>query len=192
MLFDLMRPWSEWIVWTPFNKRMLYPKLDTGATLTLIGIDNARTIGLNTIVTTDQPCVRFSGVSGKADGCAFQIPCKSLPFGNTKLPCSFVYVPFEYIVDKKENKLRFRYITHDKFLVGTDILNNYDISVIFNKSLFGNNVESAQLELKTHDLRLPSPKLGKGFTFTSLAPRFEEIEGLIVDCAELAPNSIVT
>jgi hypothetical protein len=135
--------------------------------------------------TSDHPCVNFSGVNGKADGYAFKVPCALLPLGKVKLPCKFIYIPFEYAVDKSEKKLKYKYITPDKYLVGTDILNDYDICVRFEKAKHGNNVKSVQLELTEHGLALPSKSAKINLTFAMYAPKIDEIDNVIVECVEM-------
>jgi hypothetical protein len=97
-----------------------------------------------------------------------------------KLPCSFVYIPFEYAVDTKAKKLKYRFITPYKYLIGTDILNEYDMLVQFNKATIGNNVESVSLELKKHGFSL-STSARKEYAFYQLAPKVEEIEEIPYD-----------
>jgi hypothetical protein len=166
--------------------RLVYAKIDTGSPLTLVGIHNARSLGISTAFTSKQPCARYSGVSGKSDGYAFKVPCSSLPVGDAELPCSFVYIPFEYIVDKKEKKLRYKYITPQKYLIGTDILNGYDVSVKFKKDKKDNSVESVELELAGHGLALPIKPAKKDTTFAMYAPKVDEIGDIVVECVEMA------
>jgi hypothetical protein len=166
--------------------RLVYAKIDTGSPLTLVGIHNARALGISTAFTSKQPCARYSGVSGKSDGYAFKVPCSSLPVGDAELPCSFVYIPFEYIVDKKKKKLRYKYITPQKYLIGTDILNGYDVSVKFKKDKKDNSVESVELELAGHGLALPIKPAKKDSTFAMYAPKVDEIDDIVVECVEIA------
>jgi hypothetical protein len=174
MTFELVFPWVEWTVITMAGGRSVHAKIDTGSPLTLVGIHNARALGISTAFTSKQPCMRYSGVSGKSDGYAFKVSCSSLPVGDAELPCSFVYIPFEYIVDKKEKKVKYKYITPQKYLIGTDILNGYDVSVKFKKASASNNVESVSLKLTEHGFNL-STATRKEQTFYQLAPKVDEI-----------------
>jgi hypothetical protein len=174
MRFDLVFPLVEWKIRTTVGGHLLYAKIDTGASLTLVGIDNAKILGINMTFTSKQPCVRYFGVGSKSDGYAFKVACDSLPIGSTTLPCSFVYVPFEYVVGAKDKKLRYRFITKYKYLIGTDILNEYDMSVQFTKATIGNSVKSVQLELTKHGFSL-SKSTRKDYSFYQLAPKADEV-----------------
>ena len=44
MQVKLERPWNEWKVRTVIGKHIIDAQLDTGSSLTLIGINNARII----------------------------------------------------------------------------------------------------------------------------------------------------
>ena len=46
MLFELVEPWTEWMVDTEIGKRSWNAKLDTGAFITLVGINIARELGI--------------------------------------------------------------------------------------------------------------------------------------------------
>jgi hypothetical protein len=130
-------------------------------------------------------------VSGKSDGYAFKVPLASLPLGNTELPCSYVYIPFEYVRNAKEKKLKYKFITSDKYLIGTDILNDYNMSVQFCESSHSNRVESVSLELTKHAFALPPISTRKEYTFYGLAAMVDDIgevafetpEG-VLECSE--------
>jgi predicted aspartyl protease len=70
MRFELVFPWTDWTIKTVVGGRSIDAKIDSGASLTLVGWDNAKALGINTAFTGKQPCVRYSGVSGKSDGYA--------------------------------------------------------------------------------------------------------------------------
>jgi hypothetical protein len=94
MRFDLMHPWAAWKIKTVVGRKTVGAKIDSGASLTLVGIDNARALGVDLSFTGKQPCVRFSGVSEKSDGYAFKVPCGPLPLGNERLRSEFIYITF--------------------------------------------------------------------------------------------------
>jgi hypothetical protein len=184
MRFELMHPWTAWKIKTVVGENMFDAKVDSGASLTLVGIDNARELGVDLSFTSKQPCVRYSGVSEKADGYAFRVPCGSIPLGGERLRCDFIHIPFEYAVDKAGRKLKYRFVTPNKYLVGTDVLNNYSVSVRFKGSLFGDSVKSVKLKLKEHGLSLPMPPVGKGYTFSQLAPKLDEVDEIVFELLE--------
>jgi hypothetical protein len=59
MTFELVFPWVEWKIKTMVGERSIDAKIDTGAFLTLVGIYNAKALGINTVFTSKQPCVLF-------------------------------------------------------------------------------------------------------------------------------------
>jgi hypothetical protein len=184
MRFDLMHPWTAWKIKTVVGRKTVDAKIDSGASLTLVGIDNARELGVDLSFTGNQPCVRFSGVSEKSDGYAFKVPCGSIPLGNERLRCGFIHIPFEYAVDKAGKKLKYRFVTPNKYLVGTDVLNSYNVSVRFKKAIFGDNVKSVRLKLKKHGLSFPPKPARKEYTFSQLAPKLDEVDEVVFELLE--------
>ena len=150
MLFEIESPWIEWIVKTKIGKQTFDAKFDTGAFITLIGVDVASQLGLTVDFIKRHKCVRYSGVVEESKGYAFKVPCASLPLGNTTIPISEIYIPFTFI-----DRTKYRFISEDRFLIGTDILNNYNIDVVFNNETGSNVVNSVCLELLPHNNQLP-------------------------------------
>ena len=184
MKFELIHPWDEWKIVTDFGKRTTHAKLDTGSPMTLIGVNYAEQLGITRDFIAKQTCVSFRGVSGKLEGYAFQVPCTLLPLGDEKLPVSFVYVPYEYAVENiekdgkvVEKKIKYRFVTTDKYLIGTDVIDNYNVQVAFKCALRGKTVTSAQLELTPHGLRLPKRTI-RTYSLSKLAPQVDEITTL--------------
>ena len=175
MQFDLFSPWDAWRVKTQRGKHTIIAKIDTGASLTLVGIKHAKVLGLDVSFNINQPCVNYSGVSGKADGYAFKVSCDSLPLGNEQLICPFVYVPFEYVVDEHGKNDKIRFITADKYLIGTDILNHYNMDVSFIKKI-SNKISEVKLTLTAHGLSYDPAIMKKDLTFRKLFPQINELE----------------
>ena len=180
MLFELKRPWIEWMITTKIGKQTYDAKLDTGAFITLIGIDVAVELGLTVDFIKKQKCVRYIGVVEESKGFAFKVPCTSLPLGNKIIPISEIYVPFTFI-----DKNKYRFISEDRFLIGTDILNNYNLNIIFNNVTRYNAVNSVCLELRSHGYKLPKRR-SPSYTLNQMAKTVNEVvanidEGLIGD-----------
>jgi len=57
MLFELENPWIEWRIITRIGTQTFYAKLDTGAFISLIGIDVAIELGLTVDFIKKQRCV---------------------------------------------------------------------------------------------------------------------------------------
>ena len=72
MRFNLENPWFEWIIKTDVGKQMTDAKIDTGSSLTLVGIKITELLGLKQDFILCQPCVSFKGVSGIIEGYAFK------------------------------------------------------------------------------------------------------------------------
>ena len=169
MLFKLKRPWIEWIIKTEIGNQIFDAKIDTGAFITLIGVDVAVELGLTIDLIKRNKCVRYSGVVEESKGYAFKVPCTSLPLGNMIVPITEIYVPFAFI-----DKEKYRFISEDRFLIGTDILNNYNFSIIFDKKPDGYTVDSVSLELLPHSFKLqtrPSPT----YTLGQMANTVDEL-----------------
>jgi len=171
--FDLEYPWTEWKIKTEVGKNTFNAKLDTGSSLTLIGAYNARLLGLDMSFSYGHPCINYSGVSGKADCFAFKVACKSLPVGGMRLPCEFVYIPFDYVI--ADGKVSYKFITPNKYLVGTNILNHYKMSVSFVKDTNANAVKAVKVELVKHGLQLPETDNRTENAFAQLAHKSREV-----------------
>jgi len=183
MLFELENPWIEWIIITEIGEQTYYAKLDTGAYITLIGVDIAVKLGFTVDFIKKQKCVRYIGVVEESKGYAFKVPCASIPLGNTTIPISEIYVPFTFI-----DKTKYRFISEDRFLVGTDILNNYNLRVAFNDEPACKTADSAHLELLPHGLKLPK-RHSPDYTLGQMAKTVGEVlvhidEGLVEEVAE--------
>jgi len=169
MLFEVESPWIEWIIKTEIGNQIFDAKMDTGAFITLIGVDVATELGLNIDFIKRQKCVRYSGVVEESKGYAFKVPCSSLPLGDMTIPISEVYVPFTFI-----DKTKYRFISEDRFLIGTDILNNYNINVVFSNKSAGKSVGSLCLELLPHSLSLPKRR-SPDYTLGQMVKTINEI-----------------
>ena len=149
MIFKLKRPWTEWIITTKVGKRIFNAKIDTGAFITLIGFDIAIELGISIDFIKKQKCIRYIGVVDENKGYAFKVPCSSLPLGNMNIPVSEIYIPFAFI-----NASKYRFISEDRFLIGTDVLNNYNQKIVFNNKTDDNKVDTVYLELQPHSFIL--------------------------------------
>jgi hypothetical protein len=128
-------------------------------------------LGISVDYIKKQKCVRFIGAVESIKGYAFKVPCSSLPIGDTTVPVSAIYVPFEFLDDKT----KYRFVSKGRFLVGTDILNNYNMSVTFNNELSGLAVISVYLEMTPHHFKLPqSPS--QLYTLGQLAKIVDELK----------------
>ena len=126
----------------------------------------------------NQKCVRYIGAVEESKGYAFKVPCASLPLGNSEIPISEIYVPFTFI-----DKTKYRFISEDRFLIGTDILNNYNLNIIFKNVTGDKTVRSVCLELLPHGLKLPKRR-SPDYTLSQMAKTVNEVavnadEGLI-------------
>jgi len=162
--FKLQEPWTEWLIPTIIGRIVWYSKLDTGSSVTLIGKKVADQFGLSTDFIISQPCIKFLGVFDKTQGYAFKVPCGFLPLGDNKLPISKIFVPFEFTHEEST----YRFTTTDKYLIGTDVLNNYNCTIIFTGGLTGKVVKSTVLKLDPHGLLIPDVHQ-KEYTIEQLA-----------------------
>jgi len=181
MTFELIHPWDEWKIVTGIGKRTAHAKLDSGSPMTLIGINYVEQFGITRNFIAKQACVSFRGVSGKLEGYAFQVPCTLFPLGDSKLPISFVYVPYDYVIEDTEKdgkviekKVKYRFVTTDKYLIGTDVMDNYNMQIIFNGSSMSKTVTSALLKLTPHGLLLPKRTI-RTYALSTLAPQVDEV-----------------
>jgi hypothetical protein len=171
--FELHYPWQEWLVATKLKKQFVFAKIDTGSSITMIGIRNAEHIGISREFILKQPFVRLSGVNENPDGYASQVPCPSFPVGNESLSVSCVYVPFEYVVEKNKT-IKVKFTLRDKYLVGTDALGKYDWSLVHTGKPPGANLHSIKLQLTEHGFMLPARKIPTRFLY-ELVPKSDEI-----------------
>ena len=169
MLFELKNPWIEWKIITKVGKRTFDAKIDTGAFVSLIGVDIAVELGLSIDFIKKQRCIRYVGVVEESKGYAFKVPCTSLPLGSTSIPVSEIYIPFTFI-----EKTRYRFISEDRFLIGTDILNNYNLNVVFSNNQVSKDVDSVRLELLPHGLNLPK-KRSLDYTLGQMVKTVDEV-----------------
>jgi hypothetical protein len=100
--------------------------LHSGSTITLIGADVLNKMGVLYRNMIKYPYVKFYGVAEETTYYAFRVPIDSLPLGEKRIKCSYVYVPFSFM---SENYIKF--IVRDKYLVGTDILNLFQHRIAF-------------------------------------------------------------
>jgi hypothetical protein len=130
--------------------------------LELLGIDKKN--------IASQNYIEFKSVTGSI-GQAFKVKMNCIPLGKVTIPISNVYVPFEFC----ETGTKYRFVTTSKYLIGTDVLNLYDISASFNKSYISNDVRSFFLNLTPHNLNIPkvSPKEKH---LSQLSVKAEELE----------------
>ena len=175
MQFELAFPWNEWHIRTSVGKHSLRAKIDTGSSLTLIGINYAEEFGLTKDFILQQTCVSFRGVSGAVEGHAFKVPWTLLPIGSHDLSISFIYVPFVTSIKTIESKAErsIKFITPTKYLIGTDVLNNYQMRTSFNKDKNG-KLEAVQFELLQHDCELPA-STAKEYTLAQLYAKIDEL-----------------
>jgi len=169
MNFKIIKPWVEWLVDTKVGDKTVEAKIDTGSSLTLIGKDMLEQLGINKGSISNQNYIEFKGIMG-AVGQAFKVPMTNIPLGKITIPVNCVYVPFEFC----ENDTQYRFVTTNKYLIGTDVLNHYDIAATFNKSYISNDVRSLFLKLTPHNLGVPIP-LPKEKHLSQLSVRAEEL-----------------
>jgi len=169
MLFELVYPWIEWNIETDLGELTWYAKVDTGAFTTLIGLNIALKLGLSVELIKKQKCVRFIGAVEGSKGYAFKVPCSSLPLGDTVIPTTEICVPFMFV-----DKTRYRFVSEDRFLIGTNILNGYNMNVLFSNEPIGNTVTSAHLELIPHNHIIPQNR-SQEYTLSQLAKTIDEV-----------------
>jgi hypothetical protein len=158
MRFDLSikqeeQLWEEWIIETPLNKNLsLYAKIDSGSSLTLVGYDNLRLIGILPKTILSGEYIHFRGVGDDRTYQALKVPVNSIPLGNKMIKTSCVYVPFVF----EPGSQFIDYILRDEYLLGTDILNNDICQIGFKSSTKQKVVDTAWLDLTPHKLIVPT------------------------------------
>jgi len=170
MLFELKFPWVEWIIPTNINNQLFNAKIDSGAFITLVGIDIAVELGLTSDFIKKQRCIKYVGVVEELKGYAFKVPCSSLPLGNEAIPVSEIYVPFTFV-----DKIKYRFVSTDRFLIGTDILNKYNLNVNFNNNATNKEITTAFFEMQPHSLKLPKRR-SSDYTLNQLAKTIGEVQ----------------
>jgi hypothetical protein len=169
MQFELVAPWTEWNIETDIGDLAFYAKIDTGAFTTLIGLNIALKIGLTADFIKKQKCVRFIGAVEGSKGYAFKVPCSSLPLGNSTIPTKEICVPFAFVDNK-----RYRFVSEDRFLIGTNILNDYNMNVIFNSDSSGSSIKTAYLVLAPHKYIVPQNRRQE-YTLSQLAKTIDNV-----------------
>jgi len=160
------------LVETNVGNKFVDAKIDTGSSLTLIGKKMLELLGTDKINIANQNYIEYKGVTG-AGGQAFKVPINSIPLGKMTIPISHVYVPFEFC----ENGTKYRFVTTSKYLIGTDVLNLYNITSNFNKGYISNDIRSFVLSLTPHNLNVPG-----------LPPKEKHLSQLAVKVEELTVN----
>ena len=75
--------WEEWIIETPLSKDLnLYAKVDSGSSLTLVGYDNLRLMGISPKTILSGEYINFRGVGNDKPYQALKVPVDSIPLGN--------------------------------------------------------------------------------------------------------------
>jgi len=137
--------------------------------ITIAGISIALTMGISKDFIKKQKCVHFVGVTG-AGGYAFKVPCTAVRVAATDIPATHIYVPFELI----EGTNTYKFVNKTKYLIGTDILRNYHLSLTFSAEYGSGNVKDSILSLIPHGLVLPDLK-DTEYSLTQIAPNAEEL-----------------
>jgi len=155
MNFRIVKPWFEWLVETKIGGELTEAKIDSGSSLTVLGIKMVELLGINKVDIVKQNYIEYKGITGES-GQAFKVSIGCIPLGKEIIPVNHVYVPFEFC----ENGTKYRFITTSKYLIGTDILNAYNTSTTFNKSYLSSEIRSLVLNLTPHNLNIVgiSPK----------------------------------
>jgi len=169
MDFVLENPWCEWMVLTPIGKKIFSTKVDSGAMVTFVGITIALAMGIDKALIKKQKCVKIQGVTG-ARGYAFKVPCNFIKIEHKTVAIKYIYVPFEFI----EGKRTYRFVNKTKYLIGTDVLRNYNLSVMFSGERGSGNVNNSVLNLQAHGLSLP-PLRDTEYSLSQLVPQIDEI-----------------
>ena len=162
MIFQLERPWTECVVKTKIGKRFFKAKVDTGASITVIGGLLAEYMGIDLSKVATCPCVVYFGVTGHR-GYAFRVPIKSIPMGTLTLPVKYIHIPFEIDVENKTCK----FVTPDKFLIGMDVLIDYNMRISYENTLGNEDINNATLELTSHKLT-PHQSAAKHYKFQDI------------------------
>jgi len=170
MQFELVAPWTEWNIETDIGELALYAKIDTGAFTTLIGLNIALKIGLSVDFIKKQKCVKFIVAVEGSKGYAFKVPCSSIPLGNTTIPSKEVCVPFTFIDNRN-----YSFVTKDRFLIGTNVLNDYNMNTVFNKDSSGSFVKTVHLKLTPHNCMVLQPQ-SQEYTLIQLANTITEVK----------------
>ena len=171
MLFELKYPWIDWSIRTEIGKLAWDAKIDTGAFISLIGVNIAVKLGLSVDFIKNQNCVRYIGAVESSKGYAFKVPCASLPLGDASIPIAEIYIPFTFT----EDRTRYRFVSTDRFLIGTDILNNYNLNVVFTDDTTSSSAKSAYLELMPHNIKLPKRRT-QDYSLANMSRIVDEIQ----------------
>jgi hypothetical protein len=172
MNLKVNKPWTEWLIETQVGNELAEEKIDTGSSLTLLGKDMLELLGVDKASIAKQNYIEYKGITG-AGGQAFKVPISNIPLGETTIPTKYVYVPFEFC----ENGTKYRFVTASKYLIGTDVLNFYNITANFNKGYLSNDIRSFVLSLTPHNLNVPK-----------IAPKEKHLSQLSAKVEELTVN----
>ena len=172
MTFRIVKPWFEWLVETKIGSELTEAKIDTGSSLTVLGIKMVELLGINKVDIVKQNYIEYKGITDAA-GQAFKVPISSIPLGKMTIPVKYVYVPFEFC----ENGTKYRFVTASKYLIGTDVLNLYNIMANFNKGYISNDIRSFVLSLTPHNLDI-----------AGISPKEKHLSQLSVKVEELSVN----
>ena len=184
MEFAIKNPWHEWIVLTPIGKKIFSTKVDSGAMVTFVGITIALAMGIDKALIKKQKCVKIQGVKG-VGGYAFKVPCNFIKIEHKTISIKYIYVPFEFV----EGKRTYRFVNKTKYLIGTDVLRNYNLSVIFKGEPGSSNVIKSVLNLQAHGLSLP-PLRDTEYSLSQLIPQIDEITTIEADCCNTLTEPI--
>ena len=75
---------------------------------------------------------------------------------------------------------RYRFVSEDRFLIGTNILNNYNMNVIFINEPSDASIKTAYLELIPHNYRVPQSR-SQEYTLKQLAQSISHVQEYIDD-----------
>ena len=145
MEFVLEPVYREWIIKTVVGGQSWGAKIDSGSPLTIVGSRVLKSFGVELKSAIEYPYIEYEGVTGDI-GKAFQVPIPNFMLGVQTFGELTVYVPF--IV--KEGKATL--VNLNKFLVGTDFLSRYNLSMTHSKKLLG--IERL-LGFEEHGIELP-------------------------------------
>jgi len=141
----LKPPFGNWIFESISSLGEFDCQIDSGSNLTLLGFDIADMLGLTKTITRVSRCILFESSSGTGGG-AIKIPSYTLPIGDKNIEVATGFIPFV----AHPTNMTLSWIMQDICLVGTDVLNHFDMQVQFKGS---NGIEFADLILTPHGLK---------------------------------------
>jgi len=192
MRFEIKSPWTQWLVDTRIKGRLWTAKVDGGSALTLIGVNIAALLGITEDYVISCSHVEYFDVSNATKHRAFRVPLGNieLPFGRKSFCISNIFIPFRVLTHEEisrldkttrsNNKQKVEFILRDKFLVGTDLLRQFQLHLTFEQELANGGKTTQWLELNEH--KLPIPRISfREYSFKYHLQVIDEIKSIELD-----------